>query len=622
MNYKWLPLKAVLQSVSAMDREDVSRVARGKEQSSQTREGFVEAYIATNGSIDKMKKRLTGRNDSETWAERRNGFVGRHLEQMRNADTYKDGWLPNGEPTRRHLGLIAWAYSPSPKRLGEWLKTQPKAWKQFVSNPPEQLRLDFTEYDSIFPSLPKDVVMQVVFAVNDKEEGKETVVIGNEDQPKNKAISLAIDEGYLLVDDIVDHSLSGMKMWIIVPSRKGFNLVNQRRKKQAEKEEQLRLFPNPRKSVNVAIHLVSSSGVHEKIGDIKLSDTSQGLRIDTDLHNLPTGFHGTHIHEYGDLSPLKKGDKIIAAGKAGQHYDPENAGFHGHPNGYGHRGDLPKIHADEYGTSQQTLYAPRLSLDEIKGRSIVIHRYGDNYSDTPLPNGGGKERIAGGIITSSCPHCRSNPETYVPERYLKGYKGRDREKRRKEIIQRNKEIDRAMKKYGSEKKFPQYVKRMLYRPFITDSVKPKGRSPTTVEAEKRGFNVNIPSDRIIPIAKKMGIVTQQEINDTKISKNGKKDKKGRIPKYVPTLLKKAINASIHYNDIIPFDIVDQSYDRGAAAWKTGHAKGMTSEGWGFARVNSFLVGGKTFFTSDKDLASKLPKSVQKDIIKNRVWRDK
>ena len=409
-----------------------------------------------------------------------------------------------------------------------------------------------------------------------------------------------------------------MTMYAIKPTKKAYQLEKSRNEVILKQQEQMTLFDNPMKSITVPIHMISTAGIHEKIGEIKLSDTVRGLRIDTDLHSLPVGFHGTHIHEFGSLLPSKKGSKLIAGGQAGTHYDPDAAGYHSSPTGNGHRGDLPKIHADEYGESQQTLYAPRLKLDEIKGRSIIIHRYGDNYSDHPLPNGGGKERMAGGVIIDTCPHCRTNPETYVSERYLKGYKGKEREKRKKEIIQRNKEIDRAMKRYGSEKKFPQYVKRMLYRPFVTDNVKPEGKSPYTIAANKRGFNTDIPTDKIISIAKKMGIVTQREINATKLNKKGQKDKKGRIPKYVPTLLKKAINASIYYNGIIPFDIVDQSYDRGAAAWKTGHAKGMTSEGWGFARVNSFLVGGKTFITKDNDLARQLPEKVYKNIMKERV----
>lgn len=46
------------------------------------------------------------------------------------------------------------------------------------------------------------------------------------------------------------------------------------------------------------------------------------------------------------------------------------------------------------------------------------------------------------------------------------------------------------------------------------------------------------------------------------------------------------------------------YDRGVAAWRTGHRPGTTPQQWGMARVNSFVTGGKTAKTADKDLAKK------------------
>ena len=60
MKYQWMTLKEVLRAIPAMESEGVSKVARGKQASTQTKEGFVEAYIATNGSINAMTKRLTG----------------------------------------------------------------------------------------------------------------------------------------------------------------------------------------------------------------------------------------------------------------------------------------------------------------------------------------------------------------------------------------------------------------------------------------------------------------------------------------------------------------------------------------------------------------------------------
>jgi len=44
-----------------------------------------------------------------------------------------------------------------------------------------------------------------------------------------------------------------------------------------------------------------------------------------------------------------------------------------------------------------------------------------------------------------------------------------------------------------------------------------------------------------------------------------------------------------------------------AAWKTGHRPGATPHQWAFARVNSFLTGGKTQKTTDADLWAKVKK---------------
>ena len=357
-----------------------------------------------------------------------------------------------------------------------------------------------------------------------------------------------------------------------------------------------------------------------------LSDTPNGLKIETALSNLPMGFHGTHVHEYGDLSPSQKGDKRIAGGMAGSHYDPDKAGYHSSPTGNGHKGDLPRIYADDYGESYQTLYAPRLKLDEILGRSIVIHRFGDNYSDHPLPNGGGKERLAGGIIKKHCGYC-SNPRKdinskgfLVPESYLEGYTGALRKQRIKEIVQRNKEIEKARKRYGKEDNFPQALKRILYRPFPSDKMASTEReSPYTQAARERGFNISPQNkDRLPAIAKKMGLTTTSKLNKTKIKKDGKLV----FPKYILPLLNKTINASMYYGTPIPFNVVLESYRRGAGAWKTGHRGGQTPESWGYGRVNSFLVGGETFFTTDNDLARSLPEQVYIDIEKQRVWNKK
>lgn len=43
------------------------------------------------------------------------------------------------------------------------------------------------------------------------------------------------------------------------------------------------------------------------------------------------------------------------------------------------------------------------------------------------------------------------------------------------------------------------------------------------------------------------------------------------------------------------------YNRGMAAWRTGHRPGTTPQQWAMARVNSYITKGKTYNTTDKDL---------------------
>ena len=158
--------------------------------------------------------------------------------------------------------------------------------------------------------------------------------------------------------------------------------------------------------IRVAIHRLSSSGVHERIGHVTLHNHRLGLLLDPSIGALPPGFHGFHIHEHGDIEPSLKNGKRVAGGAAGTHYDPDRTGAHCGPYEFGHRGDLPRLRVDRDGVARTPVIAPRLTLSEVKGRALIIHSGGDNYSDHPVVNGGGKSRIAGGIITPGCPYCR------------------------------------------------------------------------------------------------------------------------------------------------------------------------------------------------------------------------
>jgi len=60
---------------------------------------------------------------------------------------------------------------------------------------------------------------------------------------------------------------------------------------------------------------------------------------------------------------------------------------------------------------------------------------------------------------------------------------------------------------------------------------------------------------------------------------------------------------------MPYGVLKQVFNRGMAAWKTGHRPGQSQEAWAHARVNSFVTKSPgTWGKADKDLAQKVRKS--------------
>ena len=51
---------------------------------------------------------------------------------------------------------------------------------------------------------------------------------------------------------------------------------------------------------------------------------------------------------------------------------------------------------------------------------------------------------------------------------------------------------------------------------------------------------------------------------------------------------------------VPLKILKTVYNRGMAAWRTGHRPGATQQQWSYPRVSSFLLCGKTHYTADAD----------------------
>src|SRR5215831_15461777 len=104
------------------------------------------------------------------------------------------------------------------------------------------------------------------------------------------------------------------------------------------------------------------------------------LPITPQLADLPPGDYGFHVHVNPDCGIGNGPNGQPAAGMAaGGHYDPGNTGKHLGPHGEGHKGDMPVLSVDSSGRATEAVVVPRLTVADVKGRSIMIHAGGDNY---------------------------------------------------------------------------------------------------------------------------------------------------------------------------------------------------------------------------------------------------
>ena len=129
-------------------------------------------------------------------------------------------------------------------------------------------------------------------------------------------------------------------------------------------------------------------------GNIKLKDTKRGLMLKIDLKNIKNGYHGFHIHNYGDLQ-----DGCLSLGG---HYNPENKNHGGLKSIERHKGDLGNIYVEKNNCIKKIMYVKDLYLNEILGRSIVIHEKEDDLgkgkNDESKKTGNAGKRIGCGVI--------------------------------------------------------------------------------------------------------------------------------------------------------------------------------------------------------------------------------
>ncbi len=156
---------------------------------------------------------------------------------------------------------------------------------------------------------------------------------------------------------------------------------------------------NQDSELKATMHRLTKTGMAEPLGNVTFAKSDNGmLEMVVTMTGVPHGQHGIHIHVGTSCGPNGPDGKIDRGLAAMGHYDPSGTGKHLGPGDDGHKGDLPAVYSDESGNIDEVFLVEKFNMNDVRGRAIIIHDGGDNYSDTPNPLGGGGGRYACGIL--------------------------------------------------------------------------------------------------------------------------------------------------------------------------------------------------------------------------------
>ena len=192
-------------------------------------------------------------------------------------------------------------------------------------------------------------------------------------------------------------------------------------------------------------------------------------------------------------------------------------------------------------------------------------------------------------------------EAAVYRKYIEKMK-----KKTKEMNEKAPDTTDAMKRYKSGKAGFTDIAHLKAKGLIKRADGTKKKSPmyerTLTDKEKDDKEHNV-----MKLKKHMDTFKDRYGKDAKsvmyaiATRDAKKEKRYKEEVQLDEKIKGLINKSEKSG--ISYSILKKVYDRGMAAWKTGHRPGTTPQQWAFARVNSFITKGKgTWGGADKDLA--------------------
>lgn len=127
-------------------------------------------------------------------------------------------------------------------------------------------------------------------------------------------------------------------------------------------------------------------------GTVSFYQTPFGVLVTAAVRHLPISFgkcvhpvFALHIHEGANCMGTP------AFQDAGGHFNPNGCE---HP---AHAGDLPPLFADRTGFAWMGVLTDRFRVEDVMGRTVIIHSGVDDFTSQPAGNAG--ERIACGMIT-------------------------------------------------------------------------------------------------------------------------------------------------------------------------------------------------------------------------------
>lgn len=142
------------------------------------------------------------------------------------------------------------------------------------------------------------------------------------------------------------------------------------------------------------------------VGTASVVKVGNHLEITVEAHGLKPGFHGMHIHQFGKCEPNSTAPSGGAPG------DFLSAGGHlqvGEQNAHPASGDLDSLQVLKDGTAKLVTTTDAVTLEEIKGKALIIHAGADNFGNIPtryapapdadtLATGDAGARVACGVV--------------------------------------------------------------------------------------------------------------------------------------------------------------------------------------------------------------------------------